>query len=217
MYIPYIVSMSSDSKKTDKFLINVAPTFEPEDSSVEFNTQFSQVPEEFVQKYRLRCLSNSNSGGNNNLLSASGGGNGSVGNISSPVAPNIAINAGDSMASITSSIDEKPTMGSRENIHSNANNVHASPSVSMATSSSLQRELKEARSEIDRLKLLLVRLLWRVRFLFILFLEKGIGLEKYSFSSIRRTASFSHFSCNFRFHDWIIILKGGFKSMEYCK
>ena len=149
--------MSSDSKKTDKFLINVAPTFEPEDSSVEFNTQFSQVPEEFVQKYRLRCLSDSNSSGNN-LLSASGGGNGSVGNISSPVAPNIAINAGDSMASITSSIDEKPSMGSRENINSNVNNVHASPSISTATSSSLQRELKEARSEIDRLKLLLVRL-----------------------------------------------------------
>lgn len=144
----FLVSMSSDSKKTDKFLVSVVPLLEdPEDNS-DFNSQFNQAPEEFVQKYRLRCLTS------NNLLSASGGG--SIGTISSPVAPNIPLNGTDSMASINSSIDG----GSVDNLSLNAvnENVLSSPAISTTASTSapsLQRDLKEARSEIDRLKLLL--------------------------------------------------------------
>lgn len=159
--------MSSDSKKTDKFLINVVPTFEPaEDSALEFNTQFSTAPEEFVQKYRLRCMSSGSSGGSN-LLSASGGGTGSVGAISSPVAPNIPVNGADSMSSITSSIsiitDEKQqqtqTTSSKENLAASPPSALSVSSLAPAPASvqTLQKELKDSRAEIDRLKLLLVR------------------------------------------------------------
>ena len=65
------------------------------------------------------------------------------------------------MAPNTSSIDEKPS-SLKDNFNGSANAI-SSPapsglSVSSSTSvATLQRELKEARSEIDRLKLLLVR------------------------------------------------------------
>lgn len=135
-----LVSMLSESNKSDKFLINVVPTFHPADSPADFNSQFSMCPEEFIQKNRIkRVIPGGNGSG---LLAATAGGNGSTGsvvNISSPVAPSLRntfiVGAGDSMASINS--EKSPA---------------ASVSSSTASVATLQRELKEARSEIDRLR-----------------------------------------------------------------
>lgn len=146
--------MLSESKKSDKFLINAVPTFHSLDSPEDFNTQFNACPEDFIQKYRLRCVIPGSSG--SGLLAATAGGNaggstGSVVNISSPVAPSLrntfAAGAGDSMASINS----EKSVGVAAAVQKSP---AASSSVSASTASvaTLQRELKEARAEIDRLR-----------------------------------------------------------------
>ena len=138
--------MLSESKKSDKFLINVAPTFYPADSPADFNSQFNTCPEEFIQKNRLKCVIPGSNG--SGLLAATVGGNGSTGsivNISSPVAPSLRntfiAGAGDSMASINS--EKSATV---------PKSPAASVSSSIASVSTLQKELKEARAEIDRLR-----------------------------------------------------------------
>lgn len=160
--------MLSESKKSDKFLINAIPTLRPLDSPEDFNTQFNACPEDFIQKYRLRCVIPGSSG--SGLLAATAGGNaggstGSVVNISSPVAPSLRntfiAGAGDSMASINS---EKSVGVSAVVQKSPA----ASSSVSTASVATLQKELKEARSEIDRLRLVHCKILI-FTFTFILF------------------------------------------------
>lgn len=152
--LSFVVTMSSDSKKSDKFLINVVPTFIEEDESLDFNGQYNLVPENFIQKYRLRCVTSGTG-----LLAATSSnspnvnGSGSVGSISSPVAPSLLNQKGvvgaDSMTSVTSDKSfNKPNA-----------NVQVSPSMSATTSTtttsvttSVQNELKEARAEIERLK-----------------------------------------------------------------
>lgn len=141
--------MLSESKKADKFLINVAPTIQPLDSAMDFNAQFSLVPEHLIQKYRLKCVVPSSGAG---LLAATPGGNGSNASISSPVAPAIqttlAVGAGDSMSSMNSSDNSPiPQVKRRESVQ-----AAASPSISTSSAISLQKELNEARAEIARLK-----------------------------------------------------------------
>ena len=144
--------MLSESKKSDKFLINVVPTFHSLDSTEDFNNQFNACPEIFVQKYRLKCVIPGNSG--SGLLAATIGGNvggstGSIVNISSPVAPSLRntfiSGAGDSMASINS----EKSVGTSASAA-----VQKSPAASSSVSSvaTLQKELKEARSVIERLR-----------------------------------------------------------------
>jgi len=148
------ISMLSESKKSDKFLINVAPTIQPLDSAIDFNAQFSLVPEHLLQKYRLKCVVPSGGGSGTGLLAATTGGNGSNASISSPVAPAIqttlAVGAGDSMSSMNSAENSPiPQVKRRESVQ----NAAASPSVTSTSSAiSLQRELNEARAEIARLK-----------------------------------------------------------------
>lgn len=132
--------MLTESKKMDKFLINVVPTFQPIHSDLDFNYQFALIPEENIQRYRLRCVFPNTSTG---LLAASA----SIGAISSPVAPSLHTlpvmkTSMDSMTSISSSSTEP------ENKKNN-NSPIASPATSVAT---LQRELREARIQIEQLK-----------------------------------------------------------------
>lgn len=139
--------MLSESKKSDKFLINAVPTFHPADSPEDFNSQFNACPEDFIQKYRLKCVIPGSNGSGLLAVTGGGGSTGSVVNISSPVAPSLRntfiAGAGDSMASINS---DKSVAA-----------VQKSPAASSVTSSNasvatLQKELKEARAEIDRLR-----------------------------------------------------------------
>lgn len=176
--------MSSDSKKADKFLINVVPTFQSSDSTLDFNSQFKLVPENFIQKYRLKCvMTGGSSGAGSGLLAATGAGSGSVGSISSPVAPSL-LRGGDSMTSVTSAVNGDVTGGGNNlmSIYSlvysiltgptaaaaatnatlispnNTSTASTSPSLSSASTGTLQRELRDARAEIERLKSLKVKM-----------------------------------------------------------
>ena len=138
--------MLSESKKSDKFLINVVPTLHATDSTQDFNSQFSACPEEYIQKYRLKCVIPGGSG--NGLLAATAGGvNGSTGSISSPVAPSLQstfiAGAADSMASVNS---EKSAVQRSPSVQSSSVTGGSSSVVT------LQRELKEAQAEIVRLR-----------------------------------------------------------------
>jgi hypothetical protein len=126
--------MLTESKKMDKFLINLVPTFQPIDSALDFNAQFALVPDSFIQRYRLRCVFPNSSTG---LLAASA----SIGAISSPVAPSLKTAA------------VKNTSMESMNQASSSSSINSSPSTTNTLSiSALQRELKDARAELELLK-----------------------------------------------------------------
>ena len=126
--------MLTESKKMDKFLINLVPTFQPIDSALDFNAQFALVPDSFIQRYRLRCVFPNSSTG---LLAASA----SIGAISSLVAPSLKTAA------------VKNTSMESMNQASSSSSINSSPSTTNTLSiSALQRELKDARAELELLK-----------------------------------------------------------------
>lgn len=208
--------MLSESKKSDKFLINAVPSLHSIDSAEDFNSQFNASPEEFIQKYRLKCVIPGSSG--SGLLAATSGGiggggsTGSVVNISSPVAPSLRstfiAGAGDSMGSINS----------EKSVGVTASSIQKSPTTTTTTTNSvatLQKELKEARSEIDRLKA--VKMDDEIYKLMIFFSFSSIetsfrwfsckGMERCFDGPIRCTTSFSPFSRRLRLHGRFTLLR----------
>lgn len=77
--------------KSDKFSVNVGALLDDSDDNGDFNSQFSQISEKDIQKFRLKCPMPANSEEKNGLLAATGGSHaGSTENIiSSPMAPSI--------------------------------------------------------------------------------------------------------------------------------
>lgn len=137
----------SESKKIEKFLISVVPTFESASES-DFNSQFNNCPDEFIKKYRLKCIFPDGVGSVNIN---------NPGPISSPVAPSlnshndliipggVSISESDSMTSLNSSVNEKSNSNLLR-VSESTDNISISNSVPV-----LQKELKEARAKIEAL------------------------------------------------------------------
>lgn len=90
----FLVTMLSESMKHDKFSVNVAAVLEENEDGEnggDFNSQFSQIPENEIQRYRVKCPPPTSSEEKTGLLAATSGNTaGSTENIiSSPMAPSI--------------------------------------------------------------------------------------------------------------------------------